>query len=88
MKADAQTEAAVMAALEHFQQATEQRDVESLLAAFAQMLTSSLLARELMRSGLGELNFRGSSNVTSRSQNNTRLTLTGTWSRPQAQSLG
>ncbi len=35
MKADAQTEAAVMAALEQFKQAYQQRDLERLLALFA-----------------------------------------------------
>jgi ketosteroid isomerase-like protein len=35
MKADAQTEAAVLATLEQFKQAYEQRDVERLLALFA-----------------------------------------------------
>ena len=36
MKADAQTEAAVMAVLEQFKQAYAQRDLERLLALFAQ----------------------------------------------------
>src|SRR5260370_15888085 len=35
MKADAQTEAALMATLEQFKQAYEQRDMEHLLALFA-----------------------------------------------------
>lgn len=35
MKADAQTQAAVMATLEQFKQAYEQRDMEQLLAVFA-----------------------------------------------------